>query len=104
MHRTILTAVLSVLVFSVCLSSTSRISVASAAIGHEQPVSWSQVGAGVEGNWLGALDVGGFKLRLVLKISKSADGKLNATVDSLDQNAKDLAVDMITFQDGTLKF
>ena len=58
----------------------------------------------IEGNWFGALDVGGFKLRLVLKISKSPDGKLKATVDSLDQNAKDLAVDSISFQDGTLKF
>ncbi len=59
---------------------------------------------GIEGNWLGALDVSGFKLRLVLKVSKTADGALKATMDSLDQNAKDLAVDTISFQDGTLKF
>lgn len=64
----------------------------------------SQATSGVEGNWHGALDVGGFKLRLVLKISKSADGMLKASVDSLDQSAKDLVVDAITFQDGTLKF
>ena len=73
-------------------------------------VSWvtqtatSQGTSGIEGNWHGALDVGGFKLRLVLKISKAPDGKLMATVDSLDQRAKDLVVDTITFQDGTLKF
>jgi hypothetical protein len=48
--------------------------------------------------------VGAFKLRLVLKVSKSADGKLTATLDSLDQNAKDLVVDTITFQDGSLNF
>ena len=105
MHRTILTSVMSVLLFStVWLSSTSRLSVATAAGFGDQPVASSQTTPGVEGNWLGALDVGGFKLRLVLKISQSADGKLKATVDSLDQNAKDLAVDTITFQDGILKF
>jgi uncharacterized protein len=59
---------------------------------------------GIEGNWQGTLDVGAAKLRLILKISKAADGKLSATMDSLDQNANDLAVDTITFQDGTLKF
>jgi pimeloyl-ACP methyl ester carboxylesterase len=81
------------LILLVCLPSVSRISVASA-----------QATSGVEGNWRGALDVGAFKLRLVLKISKSADGKLAATMDSLDQNAKDLVVDTITFQDGALNF
>jgi hypothetical protein len=63
-----------------------------------------QAASNVEGNWLGALDVGGFKLRLLLKISKAADGALTAKVDSLDQGAKDLPVNTITFQDGTLKF
>jgi pimeloyl-ACP methyl ester carboxylesterase len=58
----------------------------------------------LEGNWLGALEVSGFKLRLLLKISKTADGQLKATMDSIDQRAKDLVVDSISFQDGTLKF
>jgi pimeloyl-ACP methyl ester carboxylesterase len=58
----------------------------------------------IAGNWQGALDVGNFKLRLVLKISQLPDGTLKATVDSLDQNAKDLVVDTISFQDGVLKF
>lgn len=93
MHRTILTYVMFVLILVVCLSSASHSTVASA-----------QATPGVEGNWRGALDVGAFKLRLVLKISKSADGKLTATVDSLDQNAKDLVVDTITLQDGALNF
>jgi pimeloyl-ACP methyl ester carboxylesterase len=73
----------------------------SAAI---QTATAPQATSGVEGNWQGALEVSAFKLRLVLKISKTPDGKLAATVDSLDQSAKDLAVDTITFQDGTLKF
>lgn len=63
-----------------------------------------QAGTGIEGNWLGVLDLGPMKLRLVLKISRTPDGNLKATVDSLDQSANDLVVDIITFQDGTLKF
>ena len=102
MRRTILVSTVLALLLLVCLPA--QLSVAIAAVPREQPVTSSQATPGVEGNWLGALDVGGFKLRLVLKISKSPDGKLTATVDSLDQNAKNLAVDTITFEDGTLKF
>ncbi|MDQ1728285.1 MAG: uncharacterized protein QOD33_410 [Pyrinomonadaceae bacterium] len=64
----------------------------------------AQAPVGIEGNWQGALDVGNFKLRLVLKISQAADGTLKATMDSLDQSAKDLVVDTISFQAGLLKF
>ena len=104
MHRAILTYVMFVLVLLVCVSSTSRTSVAGTLVAGEPSILSLQATPGVEGNWQGALDVGAFKLRLVLKISKSADGKLTATVDSLDQNAKDLVVDTITLQDGTLNF
>ncbi len=59
----------------------------------------------IEGNWDAVLSVGATKLRLVLKISKSADGALKATVDSLDQpGAMDLKVDTVTFKDGALHF
>jgi fermentation-respiration switch protein FrsA (DUF1100 family) len=101
MRRIILTSTMSFLLFSLLfVTSASQPAIARASVA----TVLSPQAAGVEGNWLGALDVGGFKLRLVLKISRSADGKLAATVDSLDQNAKDLTVDTITFQDGTLKF
>ena len=59
---------------------------------------------GIEGNWQGALDVGSIKLRLVLKVARTPDGTLKATMDSLDQSANDLVVDSIIFADGTLKF
>jgi fermentation-respiration switch protein FrsA (DUF1100 family) len=59
---------------------------------------------GIEGNWQGSLDVGTIKLRLVLKISRTAEGKLKASMDSLDQSANDLVVDTISFADGALKF
>lgn len=101
MHRKILHPVLlPLLVLTAWLSLAPQISAVSAAI----QIPTSQATSGVEGNWQGALEVSAFKLRLVLKISKTPEGKLTATVDSLDQGAKDLVVDTIAFQDGTLKF
>ena len=105
MRRNFFPPLLSSLLFlTAAIFTGSQLSSVSAASNRGQTVVPSQTGSGVEGNWLGALEVSGFKLRLVLKISKSADGKLMATVDSLDQSAKDLKVDTISFQDGTLKF
>jgi pimeloyl-ACP methyl ester carboxylesterase len=92
-----------ILILVVYLSSAPRTIASTLDVPWPSTLSL-QAASGVEGNWQGALDVGAFKLRLVLKISKSADGKLTATVDSLDQNAKDLVVDTISLQDGTLNF
>jgi uncharacterized protein len=46
----------------------------------------------LEGEWNGALDVQGQKLRLVLHIKNTADGKLSATIDSVDQGANGILV------------
>lgn len=54
--------------------------------------------------WLGTLDVGPSKLRLVLHIARSSEGLLTATLDSVDQGAMGLPVDSITFKDGLVKF
>ncbi|HEU0253862.1 MAG TPA: hypothetical protein VFR12_12580, partial [Pyrinomonadaceae bacterium] len=59
--------------------------------------------ANVEGNWLGTLQLGDSKLRLVLKISKSANG-YSAKLDSLDQGATDLAIDSIALDGNRLTF
>ncbi len=56
----------------------------------------------VVGNWKGTLDVGSVKLRLVFNISKDAAGALTAKMDSLDQGARDMPVDTVTFKDGTI--
>jgi uncharacterized protein len=56
----------------------------------------------VEGFWAGALDTGAFKLRIVMKFSRTPDGKLNGTLDSLDQGANDIPMDVVTFQNGAL--
>jgi pimeloyl-ACP methyl ester carboxylesterase len=61
-------------------------------------------GQSLEGTWEGALDVGAMKLRLALKVTKAADGALAAKLDSLDQGANDLAVDVISLKDGAVHF
>lgn len=57
----------------------------------------------IAGNWLGTLDAGGTKLRLVLKVEKAGDG-YSAKMDSIDQGAKDLGIDRITLDGGKVKF
>ena len=62
----------------------------------------AQVPAQVAGDWLGALDVGPTKLRLALHVEKTGDGRLGATLNSIDQGAK-IPVDTAVFESGTLR-
>lgn len=57
------------------------------AAGQVQPAA-SDIG----GAWEGKLDAGGVSLRIVFHITKSADGKYTATMDSPDQGATGLPV------------
>jgi fermentation-respiration switch protein FrsA (DUF1100 family) len=56
----------------------------------------------IDGDWLGSLDTGIMKLRLVLHIINTEDG-LTASMDSLDQNAKGIPVSSITRNGTALK-
>lgn len=58
----------------------------------------------ITGIWLGVLDVNSFKLRLLLKVTQTPDGKLTAKLDSLDQAANDLPIDSITSEAGIVRF
>jgi uncharacterized protein len=58
---------------------------------------------GLAGNWLGTLEAGGAKLRLLLKIKVGADNSLQASLDSLDQGAMDLRVDSIVQTGQTIR-
>ena len=62
----------------------------------------AQAGQGIEGFWQGALDTGVFKLRLLMKFSRTPDGKLKGLLDSLDQGANNIPMDIVSFQDGSL--
>ena len=57
----------------------------------------------LEGNWLATLDVGGVKLRLLLKIQKTAAG-YTAKMDSVDQGAKDLPIDSVKLTGNQMSF
>src|SRR5258707_1138926 len=63
-----------------------------------------QGGPSLEGNWLGTLSTQPGRLRLALKVTKAADGSLAATLDSLDQGAKNLPVSMIRQNGRTVEF
>ena len=51
------------------------------------------------GHWNGSVEVGKFKLRILLKIVKEADGHLTATMDVIDQGARDLPIAALLFND-----
>jgi pimeloyl-ACP methyl ester carboxylesterase len=55
--------------------------------------------------WEGALQAGGQKLRLVLRVYRVADGKVSAAMDSLDQEgAVNLRVNTVTIEKNHLHF
>jgi pimeloyl-ACP methyl ester carboxylesterase len=57
----------------------------------------------IEGNWLATLEIGDNKLRILLKVEKSANGYV-AKFDSLDQGATDLPIDSIVLDGNKLTF
>ncbi len=58
----------------------------------------------IEGNWLSVVEVSGIKLRLALRVSKTADGTLAAKFDSIDQGATGLDIETITQQGNAIRF
>jgi len=61
--------------------------------------------AGIEGVWQGSITLPTAKLRLVLKVRRdAANGALTGTLDSIDQGARDLPIDVLTFESGKLHF
>jgi pimeloyl-ACP methyl ester carboxylesterase len=63
-----------------------------------------QTGQGLDpvGLWLGTISFGSMDLRIAIKIVKTPDGSLKATMDSLDQGAKDIPVDSVTVEGNRL--
>jgi pimeloyl-ACP methyl ester carboxylesterase len=64
--------------------------------------SAAQEKAGIVGDWLGSLDVGTLKLRLVLHVTRGDDGTWRGTLDSIDQNASGIPIDVLTFDGNKL--
>jgi pimeloyl-ACP methyl ester carboxylesterase len=57
---------------------------------------------GIEGYWNGTLKVGAIELRVGFKI-ETKDGKLTATMDSIDQGGKNIPIEQVEFADGKIK-
>jgi uncharacterized protein len=57
----------------------------------------------IDGIWEGPLVIGPVRLRLAAKIKQGEAGALSATVDSIDQNAKDIPVATVTWKDPDLR-
>jgi pimeloyl-ACP methyl ester carboxylesterase len=95
-----LTAMVLALIAFVFVSHNGPVA-ASSPIGQAASAQ-TQSNQTVEGFWAGALDAGVIKLRLLMKFSKSADGKLQGSLDSLDQGVNDIPMTTITFQEGAL--
>jgi len=60
-------------------------------------VGFAQVEANFDNNlvgiWQGKLEIKGVSIRIVFNITKDAEGKLTATMDSPDQRVKDIPVE-----------
>ena len=56
-----------------------------------------------DGDWSGTLEIEKVKLRLLFKIRKTPEGSLTGTLDSLDQGAKDILVDDVSFKENKLR-
>lgn len=95
------------LLFALMASAPDMIASAAAAAGQDASVQNPNGQAdalGIEGTWMGTLDINGIKLRLVLKVSKGPDGKFLGKLDSLDQDARDLPIDTLDYDAGRLRF
>lgn len=57
---------------------------------------------GAVGDWQGDLKAGGAELRLLLHISRSKNGMLNATLDSISQGRAGIPVDSVVLHDNVL--
>lgn len=58
----------------------------------------------ITGMWEGTLDVGQAKLRLLIKIEKTEEGKYNATMDSIDQGVSDIPLTSMELDGKTVRF
>ncbi len=54
------------------------------------------------GDWEGKIDAGGGGLRVIVHISPAADGKLTGSLDSPDQDAIGIVIDLVSYKEPDL--
>jgi uncharacterized protein len=70
--------------------------------GQEKSAGGKAAEDSIVGDWKGVLHAGVSDLHLVLHVTKGEDGKLGATLDSVDQGANGIPVSAIAVKNGTL--
>ncbi len=60
--------------------------------------------ADIVGDWAGALEIGAVQLHLILHVTRGESGALRATMDSVDQGANGIPIDVIALQGRALHF
>jgi len=83
------------------LAAFSLASVQTPPIHKQQPQRDSST---LEGQWSGSLQAGEAMLHLVLHVTKTEDGSLKATIDSLDQGVYGIEVTSFAQKDSILRF
>ena len=83
------------------LAAFSLASVQTPPIHKQQPQRDSST---LEGQWSGSLQAGEAMLHLVLHVTKTEDGSLKATIDSLDQGVYGIEVTAFSQKDSILRF
>ena len=76
-----------------CLGKTGQLRNSTSKFGND---------AAIQPKRRGLLGTGIFKLRPVMKFSRTPEGKLTGLLDSLDQSANDIPMSLVTFQNGAL--
>jgi pimeloyl-ACP methyl ester carboxylesterase len=96
----------SLLFYATLVASTAGSGYATALSpsGSTQPQADDAGRRDIQGNWQGVLNTAVGKLRLILKVTRTADGTLKATMDSPDQHANDLPVATFSFKESYVHF
>jgi pimeloyl-ACP methyl ester carboxylesterase len=100
--KTVLYAALAIFLFA-CAAGGQATAPQTAKAQAADPASTSAT-QGITGEWQGTLQTGQADLRVVVKLSQSADGKLSAALDSPDQNAFGLPLTNVSYADRLLHF
>ena len=67
------------------------------------PPASSALSKDFEGNWEGAIEAGGNRLRIVMKLSRAADGSATGTMVSVDQGNQEIPISTIKVNDKQLQ-
>lgn len=92
------------LVLAFLLSSCVFVTVINAQAPANRKSPLPHIPTTLEGSWSGSLEAGDAVLHLVLHVSKSQDGALKATIDSLDQGVYGIEITALTQNDSDVRF